>query len=367
MNEKQIAFIICTNNNLWYSECVRFINELEIPAGYTTDVLCIQEADSITQGYNAGMQASEAKYKVYLHQDTFIINKRFIYDILDVFQKDETIGMLGVLGAKELSKDANCYLDWRWGKIQANDGLVMMQSDFLRQPNEGSCELMKAVDGMIIITQHDVPWREDILDGWDFYDVSQSLEMQRAGYKVVVPYQKEAWTYHDCGCPNLAKYDLYRVKMQENYPECFAKACDEQKIKDAHENRMAIDRMRESLISLYEGRRYTDLLTYVLELRKTAPLDTSIRHLMNLMAIYELEEKNNCTHSIWFSGYTWAQATELYTWLTFVIRRIEWGCEDVRKDELRSLMNEGYISKVAIWYLSKVVLKTNEKVMEFIE
>ena len=78
MDNKKIAFIICVNNMQYYEECLRYIQELEVPDGYSTDILCIQEADSMTQGYNGGMQASDAKYKVYLHQDTFILNRNFI-------------------------------------------------------------------------------------------------------------------------------------------------------------------------------------------------------------------------------------------------------------------------------------------------
>ena len=77
MNEKQIAFIICANNAQFYNECVWYIEKLVVPEGYSTDILCIQEAESMAEGYNAGMKASDAKYKVYLHQDTFILNEKF--------------------------------------------------------------------------------------------------------------------------------------------------------------------------------------------------------------------------------------------------------------------------------------------------
>ena len=62
----------------------------------------IEDAASMTSGYNEGMRASGAKYKVYLHQDTFIVNKNFIQDFLDVFMQDETIGMIGMVGAPRL-------------------------------------------------------------------------------------------------------------------------------------------------------------------------------------------------------------------------------------------------------------------------
>ena len=47
MNNYKIAFIICTNNDVYYEECTRYISELKIPEGYETDVICIREADNI--------------------------------------------------------------------------------------------------------------------------------------------------------------------------------------------------------------------------------------------------------------------------------------------------------------------------------
>ena len=71
----------------------------------------------------------------------------------------------------------------------------MLDADFYVQDKEADWHEVEAVNGSLIATQYDIPWREDILSGWEFYDVAQSLEMRRAGYKVVVPYQREAWCY----------------------------------------------------------------------------------------------------------------------------------------------------------------------------
>ena len=55
------------------------------------------------------------------------------------------------------------------------------------------------MDGLFIATQHDIRWREDIFTGWHLYDTSMCKEMQRAGYKVVVPNQEQDfWCIH---CP----------------------------------------------------------------------------------------------------------------------------------------------------------------------
>ena len=84
MNEKQIAFIICADNAQYYNECVWYIEHLVIPEGYSIDVLCIQEAESMAEGYNAGMQASNAKYKVYMRQEASWVTMARIMMILSL-------------------------------------------------------------------------------------------------------------------------------------------------------------------------------------------------------------------------------------------------------------------------------------------
>ena len=102
VRDKEVCFIICSNDQLYTEECIYYIAHLHVPDGYQINVLTIEDAKSMAAGYNEGMYASDAKYKVYLHQDVFIVNKNFIQDFLDVFRQDETIGMIGMIGAPRL-------------------------------------------------------------------------------------------------------------------------------------------------------------------------------------------------------------------------------------------------------------------------
>ena len=72
-------------------------------------------------------------------------------------------------------------------------------------------------------TQHDVPWREDLFQKWDFYDVSQSMEFRRRGYQVVVPYMEKPWCIHDDGILNLEHYygemDIFREEYYKIFEE----------------------------------------------------------------------------------------------------------------------------------------------------
>ena len=56
--------------------------------------------------------------------------------------------------------------------------------------------------------------REGIVgfDGWHFYDVSQCMEMSRAGYRTAVPYQRDFWCIH---CPKEKPLDPVYYQYQK--------------------------------------------------------------------------------------------------------------------------------------------------------
>ncbi len=214
MDDKKICFIMCTNDELYASEAMYFINNLNVPEGFTVDVISVTEAKSMTSGYNEGMAASDAKYKVYLHQDVMIVEKDFIFKLLDIFQ-DETIGMIGMVGSPKLPENKVMWYSKRVGKIYANNIYSTTPLDFGH--NGEKYDQVEAIDGLLMATQYDVRWRDDILDKWDFYDVSQSQEFIRAGYKVVVPYMDKPWVIHDDGFVELDNYYEQRRRILAEY------------------------------------------------------------------------------------------------------------------------------------------------------
>lgn len=353
MDEKQIAFIICTNNPQYYNECVQYIHELTVPDGYSTDIICIQEAPSMAAGYNAGMQASMAKYKVYLHQDTFIMNVNFIGDLLQVFQSDSKVGMIGVIGTTQLSKNSQIFLNWNVGNVEAYDGKQYILSNLIQNPAEGFTEV-EAVDGLLIATQYDVLWREDILDGWDFYDISAALEMRRLGYKVVVPYQSKPWCYHDCGVSKMKEYDKYRKKVACEYSEIgFQEETDAQEEKRRLEDIQKLEDIFQVLSGLLKMGLLTQVEIYAQKLREIWPLDTRIREMINMMEIYSMEKKEGILISEWLTKSDWNTMYEYYTWIRFVCLRVALSREDERIEELWDRIKRGKISKIAIKKISE--------------
>ncbi len=218
MNNKKICFIMCANNDMYVDESRLYIDNLNVPDGFSTEVIVIRDAFSMTSGYNTAMRQTDAKYKVYMHQDILIVNKNFINDILMVFQKYSQVGILGVIGNKKLAPDG---CPWTYGPSEqlgeAYSDLIELRVHYkFSKPDE---DYQKAVvlDGILMVTQYDLPWREDLFKGWHFYDCSQSMEFWRAGYEVAVPKMYSSWCLHDNAIPNLSDYDKWQAVFAKEY------------------------------------------------------------------------------------------------------------------------------------------------------
>ena len=117
MNDHKFAFIICSNHPLLLDECLYYINNLVIPEGYCIDVLTIQDASSMTSAYNEAMTASDAKYKIYMHQDVYLLNRNFLTDLLAIFQSNSRIGLVGMVGYKSIASDGIMWHAPRCGNL----------------------------------------------------------------------------------------------------------------------------------------------------------------------------------------------------------------------------------------------------------
>lgn len=221
MNNHKICFIMCSNDEFQARECQIYIEQLLVPDGYEVEVLVVNGAESMTGGYNEAMNASDAKYKIYLHHDVLMINPSFLYDMLALFQKYPEIGMFGVAGNESIAEDGGMWTDGQWrrtGELLLD--CIYEYSYSLFKKVEGDYAEVIALDGLLMATQYDVPWREDLFRGWHYYDASQSVEFWKAGYKVVVPHMDVPWCLHDNDILNVSDYNAWKeifVREYETY------------------------------------------------------------------------------------------------------------------------------------------------------
>ncbi len=165
MNDHKFCFIICTNNELLLGEAVLYIHSLIVPDGYSVELLTVKDAASMTSGYNEAMEASDAKYKIYMHQDVFILNKNFLRDILSIFHSDPQIGMIGMVGYETVSDAGLMWHSKRCGSPYQIKPDIPYPS--LSEYNYSLCgdgyTLVAQTDGFMMITAHDYPWNTEIL------------------------------------------------------------------------------------------------------------------------------------------------------------------------------------------------------------
>ena len=338
MTEKnKIAFIVCVNSKKYYDECIWYIDHLHIPPGYRADVICVTEVKSMAEGYNIAMKSSDAKFKIYLHQDVFIRNRFFLDEILHIFSLDKKIGMAGMVGGRDLPKDAIVYNKWNMGYAYCSNRAftvpVLYYQDEKRRWMEAD-----AIDGMLMATQYDIGWREDLMLGWDFYDISQSMEFLRNGFKIAIPFQKEPWCIHDCGHSKLAHYDQARQKILEEYQDFFSETFVPFYNEELQDIQKEIFKVLKSFI-------LQNCWDKALEIRKAVQdsviRDNDLQFALNLLDIY-LAEKNICGQKRQFftDSDLWNELQDKYDEIKFLMRRVEMVSDKEAAERLTELIKD---------------------------
>lgn len=217
MNPNKIECITCVNDEEKYEKCLACLKKLQVPEGMELSFRPVRGAKSMVDGYEQARKASDAKYKLYLHQDLFITEETFLLKLLETFQSDDAIGIIGVVGSEDIPQNGLWMKSGRLLGMIYDDCLTPGTLKKSQARTEAYPMEAMALDGCILATQHDVPWRTDVLTAWDYYDVSICLEHIRHGYRVVVLPQEEPCVTHWCGSLNLTHFTEERVRFMAEY------------------------------------------------------------------------------------------------------------------------------------------------------
>lgn len=345
MVSNQFAFIVAVTNEQYFEECVYYINRLAVPDGFDIDVLAVQEAESMCGAYNLAMQNSGAKYKIYLHQDVFIRNERFLYELLRIFEGDASIGMIGMLGGNGMPRTGMAFCSWNEGVVDARNpdmAYLMYGSDTTRED-----VTVEAVDGLLIATQYDIPWRDDLFTDFDFYDVSQSFEMQKAGYKVVVPYQLEPWTIHDSSLVKLKNYNKNRKICLQEYPDFFYADNGIEYAYHAEWDELSL-KLGEQLKQLIGMAAWDEVKCIIDGYRKNQLKDTTLEICGIMSDIHEAERTEDSSRKFFEGMSSYAEMYAKYVKTRFLLRRMELGLPECEYVELVQQMAQKKISCQAL-------------------
>lgn len=347
---KSIAFIICVNDETYFEECLFYINRLHLPDGYVAEVYPVRQARSIFQAYNMAMQHSHAQYKVYMHQDVFLIDKDIILRFLELFERRPKAGIAGVLGTNRLPNDHNFYRSWNLGNV-----LACSEEKAIHNYLSEEAAPAAALDGMFLMTAKDFPWRSDVLSGWDFYDISQSLEFGRNQCELWVLAGENPWCIHDCGFLNLVGYDeaqeafskIYRTDLPycANRPPVYP-----EKYRQQYALMMELKEQWKSLLFMEKEQEVRAVMSKVWDGRF---IDTELVILRNILEILQKEERVGTSTEAGFlyDCGSFEQAQNKYLKTKFYIRRKKYAadnlgiCPDVSAAAMRVIRKHTMIQR----------------------
>lgn len=220
---KTFSFIACVSNRRMMEECRWYINRLYVPPGWKLEVTEITDAKSMCEGYNraAGLSVGEAPktedvpVRIYLHQDVYILNRWFLHHLLALFERHPETGMIGMCGTPKLDTAGIM-----WSGSFIGNYYMPTEEPYVEEECTGPVEIrpVQTIDGFLMATRADIPWREDLFDAFDFYDVSQSLEFAKYGWQVAVPEQQTPWCVHGAGKSlSMYRYNRYRKIFLAHY------------------------------------------------------------------------------------------------------------------------------------------------------
>nr|WP_231040389.1 glycosyltransferase [Pectinatus frisingensis] len=194
-------FIIEQIDGVNYQRCVNAIKGLHIPNGYIVKINTWKKEKGINRAriYNCILQQSSAKYKIYISENIYLINKNLLQDILTIFKSNEIIGLIGISGIKYVPVYENDQAAiYRYGEYYYLDQNNKPQScKYNSIPSK--YETVQGIGNIMFATQYDLPWREELPDMELYYNVSCSMEFIRKRLRVIVPRQLKPW------CLNMNK------------------------------------------------------------------------------------------------------------------------------------------------------------------
>lgn len=347
MKEK-ICFIICATNKIYLDECIYYIQNLNCPKNIEIEIVCIKDAESMCAGYNEGMHYSNAKYKVYLHQDVFIQNPDFIEDVVRIFNKDSAIGMIGMVGGIGMPKNAVTYLAWNVGCVDTKEPDVTYR--MICAPDQDKDLIVDAIDGLIMVTQIDIPWREDLFDNFDFYDVSQSFEMRRAGYKIIVPYQKVPWVIHECNYAKLENYDKNRQVCIREYGEFLTEEDGFDFVYHKEWENLS-EELSDAVKEMIERREWNQVRELLTSYHNYQMKNSRLELYSVLSALAAYDQENAEMPSFFEKNDTADEMTEKYWKTRFMLQRIECDKPEVGYERFKEKVCDGEMPLDILIYL----------------
>lgn len=203
LDEHKICFITAVRDKAKYQESMAYWQRLRVPEGMTVQYIGVSDWPSIGQAYQMAMGKSDAKYKIYIHDNIWLTQTDFLEVLIQMFKEHPEYGIASVAGSTSLPE--SCH--WRdqdpIGCVCDNHQEKMLGYTY-QQATQGTAPVMLLHEGLLV-TQYDISWHTELYDKGHLYAASQCMELRRHGYGAVVLPQLGPGVQHWCGEGNVAQ------------------------------------------------------------------------------------------------------------------------------------------------------------------
>jgi hypothetical protein len=245
-----ISVIVCSANNKLYET---FEKNVAASIGVEHEMIRIYNADGkigISEAYNIGVAKSAFPYLCFIHEDALLMTDDWGRIVVDLFQKNTSLGLLGVAGAKYKS---SIHSGWAVRGFDM-DAMNLMQGfkdvskePVLRWANPENARLQKVVtlDGVFLSAPKKIfeqfSFDQKTFKKFHCYDVDFSLQVSQSNqYDAAVTFDI-LLTHFSEGGFNVEWFDE-TIKLQDKWDEILPVSIDHL----TKEKKLQID-----LLSLY--------------------------------------------------------------------------------------------------------------------
>ncbi|WP_281633879.1 glycosyltransferase [Flavobacterium luteolum] len=185
-----ISIIICSRTK---SIPDSLLDNLKKTIGIEYELIIIDNSEhkySIFEAYNIGIAKSKKNIICFLHDDIHFVTRDWGGILIEIFNKNPNIGLIGVAGAKSKTKMPSA-----WWNCPEEDKCMNILQYFKNGKKEHWCkgfeysdlEDVVAIDGVFMAAKKEntISFNRE-LKGFHNYDLNFSFEYLKNGYRVVV-------------------------------------------------------------------------------------------------------------------------------------------------------------------------------------
>lgn len=185
-----ISIIICSRNNIFLNKLKTNLKEF---SKFKNEIIVIDNSKnnySIFEAYNLGLQKVSKPVICFLHEDVLIKTQNWDEILLQIFNKDSKIGLLGIAGSFSKSVMPSAWWDCP-EKDRAtfilqhyNDGRIeLINYGF----NKGNIKEVTVIDGVFMVVRKNLNIQfDETIKGFHCYDLDLALKSIKKGYKNIV-------------------------------------------------------------------------------------------------------------------------------------------------------------------------------------